>query len=158
MVHHIDEQAASASEDYKDILDMEIKVKELVQADFDEAINTKTSDVMSLCPLLQTLGLETTARDQFLEFVSTNVFIAVSADAEAVGTSTDPASGYAQALSGVFNSAYLILQKYLPLVIQGMENSLGDIHFVAKLHARAEKQAGLVLKRYMSIAIARRSS
>lgn len=150
MVHHIDKQAADASEDYKEILDMEVKVKELVQADFDKAINTnELNEVMSLCPLLQTLGLETTARDRFLEFVSTNVFIAVSADGEAVGASTDPASGYAQALSGVFNSSYLILQKYLPLVIQGMENSLGDIHFVAKLHARAEKQAGLVLKRYM---------
>jgi hypothetical protein len=150
MVHHIDKQAADASEDYKEIMKLEGSVKDLVQADFDDAINkNELNDVMSLCPLLQTLGLETTARDRFLEFVTANVFIAVSADGASVGASTDPASGYAQALSGVFNSAYLILQKYLPLVIQGMENSLGDIHFVSKLHARAEKQAGLVLKRYM---------
>ena len=91
---------------------------------------------MSLCPLLQTLGLETSARDKFLDFMTTSVFIAVSADGISVGDTTDPATGYAQALSGVFSSSYLILQKYLPLVIQGMENSLGDVHFVAKLHER----------------------
>ena len=40
MVHKIDKQAADASHDYKEILNMEGKVKELVQADFDKAINT----------------------------------------------------------------------------------------------------------------------
>ena len=35
-------------------------MKELVQADFDKAIsNNELNEVMSLCPLLQTLGLET---------------------------------------------------------------------------------------------------
>ena len=150
MVHKIDKQAADASDDYKEILGMEGTVKDLVQADFDKAINNnELNDVMSLCPLLQTLGLETTARDKFLDFMTKSVFIAVSADGASVGDTTDPATGYAQALSGVFNSSYLILQKYLPLVIQGMENSLGDVHFVAKLHERSEKQAQMVLKKYL---------
>ena len=150
MVHRIDKQAADASDDYKDILGLESTVKELVQADFDKAINSsELNDVMSLCPLLQTLGLETDARDKFLDFMAKSVFIAVSADGSSVGDATDPATGYAQALSGVFNSSYLILQKYLPLVIQGMENSLGDVHFVARLHERSEKQAQTVLKKYL---------
>ena len=35
------------------------------------------------------------------------------------------------------------------MVIQGMESSLGDIHFIRKLHAKCEQESGLVLKRYM---------
>jgi len=61
----------------------------------------------------------------------------------------DPATGYAQALSNVFNSTYLIIQQYLPMVIQGLENSLGDVYFIRKLHKRCEQEAGMVLKRYM---------
>ena len=39
--------------------------------------------------------------------------------------------------------------RHLPMVIQGMESSLGDIHFIRKLHAKCEQESGLVLKRYM---------
>lgn len=35
------------------------------------------------------------------------------------------------------------------MVIQGLENSLGDVHFIRRLHKRCEQEAGLVLKRYM---------
>jgi hypothetical protein len=52
-------------------------------------------------------------------------------------------------LSNVFNSTYLIIQQYLPMVIQGLENSLGDVHFIRRLHKRCEQEAGLVLKRFM---------
>ena len=104
---------------------------------------------MSLCPLLQTLGLETDARDSFLEFMEKSVFVSVSADASSVDDATDPATAYAQSLSNVFNCAYTILQQYLSMVIQGMENSLGDVYFIRKLHLRCEQESGLVLKRYM---------
>jgi hypothetical protein len=104
---------------------------------------------MSLCPLLQTLGLESDARDSFLEFMDKSVFLAVSADASSVDDATDPATAYAQSLSNVFNSSYAILQQYLSMVIQGMENSLGDVYFIRRLHSRCEQEAGLVLKRYM---------
>jgi COG4 transport protein len=81
--------------------------------------------------------------------MESTVFIAVSADASSVDDATDPATAYAQSLSNVFNSTYTILQQYLSMVIQGMENSLGDVHFIRKLHARCEQESGLVLKRYM---------
>ena len=43
---------------------------------------------MLLCPLLQTLGLETEARDNFLSFIEKTIFIAVSADANSVDGAT----------------------------------------------------------------------
>jgi hypothetical protein len=43
---------------------------------------------MLLCPLLQTLGLETEARDNFLSFIEKTIFIAVSADANSVEGAT----------------------------------------------------------------------
>ena len=149
-VHDVDLQAAKASDDYGAIQQAEREVRATVQDEFNKAIQeSNINRVMSLCPLLQTLGLEDEARDAFLTFVEKTVFIAVSADASAVDDATDPATGYAQALSNVFNSTYMILQRYLPMVIQGMENSLGDVHFIRKLHAKCELESGLVLKRYM---------
>ena len=149
-VHDIDEQAAKASDDYDAIQQAEREVRVLVKTEFDKAIEeSNLNKVMSLCPLFQTLGLETDARDTFLAFVEKTVFTEVSADASSVDDATDPATGYAQALSNVFNSSYIILQRYLPMVIQGMEHSLGDVHFIRKLHAKCEKEAGSVLKRYM---------
>ena len=44
---------------------------------------------------------------------------------------------------------FLSLRRHLPMVIQGMESSLGDIYFIRKLHAKCEQESGLVLKRYM---------
>ena len=86
----------------------------MVQSEFNKAIEENNINrVMSLCPLLQTLSLEEEARDAFLSFVEKTVFIAVSADASAVDDATDPATGYAQALSNVFNSTYMILQRYV---------------------------------------------
>jgi hypothetical protein len=149
-VHEINEKAARTSEDYDVIVEKEKEVKELVRNEFQQAITeSNTSGVMALCPLLQTLGLETEARDNFLTYMESKVFIAVSADAAAVEGATDPATAYAQALSSVFNSTCLIIQQYLPMVIQGLENSLGDVHFIRRLHKRCEQEAGLVIKRYM---------
>ena len=149
-VHDVDLQAAKASDDYGAIQQAEREVKVMVQNEFSKSIEeSNINKVMSLCPLLQTLGLEEEARDSFLDFVEKSVFVAVSADASAVDDATDPATGYAQALSNVFNTTDGILQRYLPMVIQGMGNSLGDVHFIRRLHQRCEKESGLVLKRYM---------
>lgn len=149
-VHDIDLQAAKASDDFGAIQQTERELRVMVKDEFEKAIESSNiSAVMSLCPLLQTLGLETEARDSFLAFVENKVFIGVSADASAVDDATDPSTGYAQALSNVFNASYIILQQYLPMVIQGMENSLGDVYFIRRLHAKCEHEAGLVLKRYM---------
>ena len=148
-VHEIDEKAAKTSEDYDIIVQKEQEVKEMVRSAFQEAISqSDTNAVMGLCPLLQTLGLEAEARDNFLVFMEEKVFIGVSADAQDADA-TDPSTAYAQTLSSVFNSTYLIIQQYLPMVIQGLENSLGDVYFIRKLHKRCEQEAGLVLKRYM---------
>ena len=130
-VHQIEAKAFENSDDYSIILEREQEVKELVKKEFAEAIaDCNIKSVMSLCPLLQTLGLESEARDSFLDFVEKTVFSAVSADAASVEGVTNPATGYAQSLSGVFNSVCLIIQQYLPMVIQGMENSLGDVYFI----------------------------
>lgn len=148
--HEIDLKAAKTSDDFEVILSKEKEVKEMVQTAFGAAItDSNIKLVMSLCPLLQTLGLESEARDKFLDFVEKTIFIAVSADASSVEGATDAAVGYAQALSSVFNSAYLIIQQYMPMVIQGMENSLGDIFFIRKLNMKVEQESGQVLKRYM---------
>ncbi len=149
-VHEINEKAAKTSEDYEIIAEKEKEVKEMVRNEFQTAITeSNTNAVMSLCPLLQTLGLEAEARDNFLTYMESKVFIAVSADAASVDGATDPSTAYAQALSNVFNSTCLIIQQYLPMVIQGLENSLGDVYFIRRLHKRCEQEAGLVLKRYM---------
>lgn len=149
-VHEIDVTAAKSSDDYEIIKEKEQVIKKLVQQEFTSAIaSSNIKSVMALCPLLQTLGLESEARDSFLDFVESTVFIAVSADASSVEGATDPATAYAKSLSSVFNSAYIIIQQYLPMVIQGMENSLGDVHFIRRLHKRCEQESGLVLKRYM---------
>lgn len=150
LFHTIDLEAAKNSDDYDAILTAENETRSLVRDALNAAMaSSDISAVVALCPLLQTLGLEVEARDNFLNFIESTVFIAVSADAGVSDNITDVATGYAQALSSVFNSTYLIFQKYLSLVIQGMENSLGDILFIRKLHAKCEKEAGLVLKRYM---------
>lgn len=134
-VHDIDLQAAKASDDYGAIQQAEREVKVMVQNEFNKAIEENNiSRVMSLCPLLQTLGLEEEARDTFLVFVEKTVFIAVSADASAVDDATDPATGYAQALSNVFNSTYMILQRYLQCNIYTVQIDLhGSISNIARL-------------------------
>lgn len=149
-VKDIDPVAAKSSDDYEIIKSKEMEIKRMVQVEFQKAIeDSNIKSVMSLCPLLQTLGLESEARDNFLAFIEKTVFIAVSADAASVDGATDPATAYAKSLSSVFNSSYIIIQQYLPMVIQGMENSLGDVFFIRRLHKKSESEAGSVLKRYM---------
>lgn len=150
-VHTIDAEALKTSDDYNTIQRAETETRDLVRHAFNQAINdSDINAVMALCPLLQTLGLENEARDSFLVFMESKVFIAVSADAATVVDNTvDVATGYAQALSNIFNATYLILQKYLPLVIQGMENSNGDLAFIRKLHTKCENESGIILKRFM---------
>eukprot|EP00601_Ochromonadales_sp_CCMP2298_P031106 CAMPEP_0173346372 /NCGR_PEP_ID=MMETSP1144-20121109/12527_1 /TAXON_ID=483371 /ORGANISM="non described non described, Strain CCMP2298" /LENGTH=522 /DNA_ID=CAMNT_0014293671 /DNA_START=67 /DNA_END=1632 /DNA_ORIENTATION=- len=149
-VNEIDELAARSSDDFEIIKEKEQVVKKMVQMEFKKAIEASDiKSVMELCPLLQTLGLEAEARDSFLDFVETSVFSVVSADASSVEGATDPSTAYAKSLSNVFNSAYVIVQQYLPMVIQGMENSHGDVHFLRRLHKKVETESGLVLKRYM---------
>eukprot|EP01041_Mallomonas_annulata_P006086 gene6086-12279_t len=149
-VHDIELQAAKASDDYGAMQQAEREVRMLVQKEFNSAINeSNINAVISLCPLLQTLGLENEARDSFLHFMETNIFIAISSDAANVDNATDAVTAYAQALSNVFNTGCTILQQYLPAVIQGMENSLADIYFIRKLHLKCEQESGLILKRYL---------
>lgn len=149
-VKDIDPVAAKSSDDYEIIKSKELEIKRMVQVEFQKAIeDSNIKSVMALCPLLQTLGLESEARDNFLSFIEKTVFIAVSADAASVDGATDPATAYAKSLSSVFNSSYIIIQQYLPMVIQGMENSLGDVFFIRRLHKKSESEAGSVLKRYM---------
>ena len=150
--HDIEVEAAKASDDYGAMQQAERELKQLVQKQFNLALSdSNISIILSLCPFLQTLGLENEARDNFLSFMETNVFIGVSADVSAADnvSATDAATGYAQALSSIFNTTCSILQQYLPSVIQGLENSLADIYFIRRLHNRCEREAGLVLKRYM---------
>jgi hypothetical protein len=150
MVHDIDPEVAKSSDDYGAVLQGERETKALVHEEFKRALEgSDIQTVIALCPTLQTLGLESEARDSFLEFMERNVFIAVSADACSVDGVTEPATGYAFALSNIFNTVFAIIQQYLPVVIEGMENSNGDIHFIRRLHARCVKEAGSVLKRYM---------
>jgi hypothetical protein len=149
MVHDIDVEVAKSSDDYGAVMQAERETKALVHEEFKRAVESSDiQTVIALCPTLQTLGLENEARDSFLDFVDKNVFIAVSADACTVDA-TEPATGYAHALSNIFNTVFAIIQQYLPVVIEGMENSNGDIHFIRKLHARSTKEAGVILKRYM---------
>ena len=149
-VHDIDVEAAKSSDDYNEIMNAEKDLRELVRKEFIKAMeDSNVNSVVSLCPLLQTLGLETEARDNFLDFMERTVFIAVSADACSVDGATDPATGYAQAISNIFNSSFVILQRYLPMVIQGLESSYGDIYFIRRLHSKCEIESGSILKRYM---------
>ena len=148
-VQKIDIETAKACDDYGVIQNQEKDLRVLVQREFSKAMEVSDiKGVMILCPLLQTLGLEVEARDEFINFIERTVFIAVSADAVTIQTN-DAATGYAQALSNIFNSTYLILQQYLPIVLQGMESSYGDIYFIRRLHSKCEKEAGILLKRYM---------
>lgn len=119
-VHAIDSNAVKSSDDYEAIEKLENQTRILVKEALNEAMEASDiNSVVTLCPLFQTLGLEVEARDSFLSFMEKSVFIAVSADAAVSEAVTDAATGYAQALSNVFNSTYIILQKYLALVIQG---------------------------------------
>lgn len=149
-INDIDDEAARSSDEYGSIQQAKRDVRQLVQKEFDNAIvNSDLGNIVKLCPLLQTVGLENEARDLFLNFMESNVFIAMSADAAPIDHVTDAATAYAQTLTSIFNSAYIICQQYLPIVIQGMEKSFADIYFIQKLHKKCEVESGSVLKRYM---------
>jgi hypothetical protein len=150
-VHDIDEQAARASDDYGALQQSEREVKSLVKKEFDDAIGRSDIDaVLNLCPMLQVVGLEQDACNTFIDFLENNIFIGVSADATPIEGITDHATAYAQTLSSIFNTTFMIFQQYLPVVIQGMERSEGDVVFIRRLHAKCEKESGTVLKRYMT--------
>lgn len=149
-VHSIQSLSVQPTEDSLAIQTAEEEVRLLVKKEFSNAIESSNVEaVMSLCPLLQSLGLETEARDEFLAFMDRAVFTAIAADKVPTDGSVDAATAFAQALSQVFNTSYSIMQQYLPLVIEGMEASLGDVHFIRRLHGRCEREAGVILKRYM---------
>lgn len=151
-VQEIDVKAASASDDYHFIMEKKKEVRELVRKRFNGALE-RSDDikiVMSLCPLLNTLELENEARDDFIKYVEKSLLIKISgSDDKAAKGTADEATGYANTLLDIFNTAFLIIQQNLPMIIQGMENSHGDVYFIRRLHARCEDQAGSVLKRYM---------
>lgn len=130
-IHEIDKFLVENSEDATDISVLESTLRDRLWSEFNTAVeNANLDQVMKLCPLLQTCSLEVDARDLFLEFMEKNVFIAINAEAVVAEDASDPAMAYVQSLSNLFNACYLILQKYLPLVIQGMSNSNGDIFFI----------------------------
>jgi len=150
LVNGMDQDAARAADEFDAVKALEGELKKIVKDEFCLAIEgSSVEEVLVLCPLLQSLGLELNARDDFLSFMESNAFIAISADAVSGDNATDASTAYAQALSNVFNTASLILQQYLPGVIQGLEKADGDIHFIRRLHAQAEREAGIVLKRYV---------
>ena len=110
-VHDVKSLDSQPTEDYLAIQDAEVEVRLLVKKEFANAIESSNVDtVMSLCPLLQSLGLETEARDDFIAFMERTVFSTISADlipSSAEGdSSADLATTYAHALSVVFNTSY----------------------------------------------------
>jgi hypothetical protein len=149
LIKAIDERVTSVCEDQETVRELEEILKRLVRKAFNVAIKENDiSSVISMCPLLQPVGLEIEARETFLAFMEETILIAISADAS-IENATDTVTGYAESLSNIFNTASLILQQYLPFVIKGMDSSLGDIFFLRRLHAKCEKESGVVLKRYM---------
>lgn len=149
-VHDIDEQAARSSDDYGAMQQAEREVCSLVRQEFKHAIGESDIDgVLKLCPLLQSVGLEKEARDEFLDFLETSLFIGVSASAAPINDVSDAAAAYATSLASVFNTSYSLYQQYLPLVLTGMEKSYGDVHFIRRLYVRCEKEVSVILKGYM---------
>lgn len=150
-VHDIDEQAARASDDYGAIQQIEREVKDLVRVQFEQAIHSSNLDeVLKLCPLLHVVGLELDATDMFLEFIETTVFIGISANGASIENINDQATVYAEILSNIFNTAFTICQTYLPVVIQGLEKTQGDILFIRRLHTKCEKEVDIIIKKYLT--------
>jgi hypothetical protein len=155
-VHDIDEQAARASDDYGALQQIEAQVRDLVKAQFELAIkNSDLDEVLRLCPHLRVVGLESAATDLFLAFIESAVFIGISANAAPV--ESDSGSGsegttalYAGILSSIFNSVFTICQRYLPVVIQGLERTQGDILFLRRLHNKCEREVDVVMKKYLA--------
>jgi len=105
------------------------ELRKLLDEAFKKAINDQDMHaVVRYCPLLRTVELEADARDVFIEFAKNTIFNAISADVvvnSIDGNMTDAAAAYAEALSKIFNTTVNIIQKYLPIVIQGLENVHG---------------------------------
>lgn len=150
-VHHIDKRALDSSEDYAVILLKEKEIKVSVQKAFQAAIEASQIDqVMLYCPLLQFLQLQDEARDNLLAFFREKIFISLSSE-QILTTmeATDVTTAYLQALLHIFNTAFLIIQTYLPIVLQGLEESAGDVYFLRGLHAKVEEEARSILKKYI---------
>lgn len=141
------------NEELKALKTAEEVVRVLVKQSFSRAIEENNmKDVMAACRLLQPMNLETEVRDNFLEYAEKHILIGIDADiASSISAdeAADASTGYAQALSNIFNSAYVIIQNYLPIVVQGLERSQGDVLFVRRLHARVEKESSIILRRYL---------
>jgi COG4 transport protein len=152
-VHSIESLTVEPTDDYIAIQTAEVEVRTLVKKEFSTAIESSNIElVMSLCPLLSTLGLEEEARDSFLSFMSKAVFVNITADSipqDDNDSNADIATAYASSLSSIFNSCYLIMQQYLPVIIEGMETTYGDVHFIRQLYNKCAREATVVLKRYM---------
>lgn len=153
-VHAIDAVITTNSEDYQMILNYEESIKNMIRNEFHEAITANDTNqglnyvsisitqiklinyfslmmkyiVMKLVPLLQTLGLENEAREDLLTFMESKVFIIISADnlAQNLTSSTvEVTAAYAETLANIFNESVLILQRHLPMIIQGLDTCQG---------------------------------
>lgn len=155
-IHQIDEQAVKASDDYQTIQDLTLQLKDLIKSQYEIAIQqNRIDDVLKLCPYLHVVGLETDATEKFLNFIESTIFIGITASISIENHATSPgqpnqAAMYAEILSNIFNTAFTICQQYLPVVIQGLERTYGDIFFIRRLHAKCEKEVDIVVKKYLS--------
>lgn len=137
-------------DDFKFVSVLEKEVQVLIDQAFRKAIEDQDMKaVVRYCPLLRAVNLEAEARDLFLEFAKSTIFIAISADAAEDVDATDAATAYAQALTTIFNTTVVIIQQYLPIVIEGMELVHGDIYFLRELHEKCQREAALIMQRYM---------
>lgn len=137
-------------EDFKFVAVLEKEVQVLVDQAFRKAMEDQDMKaVLRYCPLLRAVNLEAEARDLFLEFCKSTIFIAISADAAENVDATDAATAYAQALTTIFNTTVVIIQQYLPIVIEGMELVHGDIYFLRELHEKCQRESALIMQRYM---------
>lgn len=150
-VHEIDSRALDASEDFQVIKSKEADIKAQVQAEFQKAIESSSIEAVCLyCPMLQFLHLEHEARDNLLQFFEHKIFVSLSSEHILASTSaTDAATAYIQALLHIFNTSYVIIQTYLPIVLQGLEGCHGDVHFLRNLHAKVHTEIQAVLKKYI---------
>lgn len=138
---HIELTPEEKNNEFKFIGVFQRELRKLLDESFRKAINEQDmSAVVRYCPLLRTVDLEAEARDVFVNFAKDTIFNAISADFvvnSIGGNTTDPAAAYAEALSRIFNTTVNIIQKYLPIVIEGLESVHGmdthhDTYFIVR--------------------------
>lgn len=150
-VHSIDKHALEISDDYHQILSKEAEIKSKVQQAFQAAIESSDIEqVMLYCPLLQFLQLQYEARDNLLLFFNEKIFISLDSEHVLANTNaTDASTAYLQGLLHIFNTFYIIIQTYLPIVLQGLEECSGDIYFIRNLHKKVELEASRIIKKFI---------